>query len=65
MLEVSNEAEITAIIDSSLAISREQAERMIQTGIEPLKSELNKHVADKINLLLSEWQQSGKYSCRC
>ncbi|MCM1055974.1 MAG: hypothetical protein NC394_10695, partial [Bacteroides sp.] len=43
---ISNEAEITAVIDSSVAVSREQAERIVKTIIEPIEKKTDEHIAD-------------------
>ena len=46
IVEVSNEAEITANIDSSLAISREQAERIVNIIVEPIEEKIDEHLID-------------------
>ncbi len=43
---VSNEAEITAIVDSSVFVSREQVEIIVSTEIKPLKEEISEHIED-------------------
>ena len=43
---VSNEAEITAIVDSSVFVSREQVEIIVRTEVEPLKEEIGEHIKD-------------------
>ncbi len=43
---VSNEAEITATVDSSVFVSREQVEIIVSTEIKPLKEEISEHIED-------------------
>ena len=43
---VSNEAEITAIVDSSVFVSREQVEKIVSTEIKPITEQIEEHIKD-------------------
>ena len=46
---VSNEAEITAIVDSSVFVSREQVEIIVSTEIRPITEQIEEHIKNKSN----------------
>ena len=46
---VSNEAEITAIVDSSVFVSKEQVEKIVSTEIKPITEQIEEHIKNKSN----------------